>query len=52
MNLLEDGRVTPHLASVAITYINNWMKSYTSHLNLADWQLSEFLKNRWETKLA
>lgn len=52
MNLLEDGEVTPHLASVAINYINNWLKSYTSHLNVADWHLSGFLKNRWEAKSA
>jgi hemerythrin-like metal-binding protein len=51
MNLLEDGEMTPHLASVAVNYINNWMKSYISHLNLADRPLTDFLKNRWQGKL-
>ena len=51
MNLLEDGEITPHLASVAVNYINNWMKSYISHLNLSDRHLTDFLKNRWQGKL-
>ena len=51
MNLFEDGEMTPQLASVAVNYINNWMKSYISHLNLADRPLTDFLKNRWQGKL-
>ena len=51
INLFEDGEITPHLASVAVNYINNWMKSYTSHLNLADRHLADFLRTRWQEKL-
>lgn len=47
IKLIETEGTSPHFASDASGFINDWLEPYMSHVNSEDKKLAEFLKSRW-----